>query len=391
LDSYANTRGMEACGLTEGRRVVALVSIRHEEVIIDVIAGGVLAFSRTATFAAAGGDGGTSEAKKPGRSAGETDATSTGPGSVETITIEVVRSLHNYEGMEGHEPVEEILVAGTSDADAGLVDALAQRCKLPCRRLDPEHALGVTSKDGEYGAGALTAFGLAISAQDQAQWPFDFLHPKRLPVARNVRRLQAITVAAALLLLVGGVWGTYAILKHQRLTTIQQLRNELEPMVKNRPIYRDMRLRAKAVHDWTTDKREWLDHYAYLSTLLPDCSEVYVTSISSGPGGTLHLSVQARSGDVLARLDKRLRDAGYRLRPLAVTPSSDKYGYSFQSSLELTLPAKMKVDLTQAKAPDRPGDDVSMNPPRAGAAAASSASRSGGAVGGTKTGGRKQP
>jgi Tfp pilus assembly PilM family ATPase len=383
LDSYANARGVEACGLKEGRRVVALVSIRQVEVIIDVIAGGVLAFSRTAAFTGAQGGEGTVEAKTPARP---------GEGGVTTIAIEVVRSLHNYEGIEGHEPVEEILVAGAGEAHAGLVEGLAQRCQLPCRRLNPVSVFGVASKDGDYGAGALTALGLALSAQDAVAWPFDFLHPKRLPVARNVRQLQTIAVASALLLLVGGVWGTYAILKHQRLTAIQQLKNELEPMLKNRPVYRDMRLRAKAVHDWAADKREWLDHYAFLSTLLPDCSEVYVTSISSGPGGVLHLSVQARSGEVLAQVDKRLRDAGYRLRPLAVTPSSDKYGYSFQSSLELTIPPKMKLDLVSAKAPERPGDDVSMGPGSSGGPGSAGAPRSGRAAGGGRSmGGRKQP
>ena len=391
LDPYANARAVEACGQKEGRRVFALVSVRHEEVSIDVIVGGALAFSRTANCAPANGGEGASDAKKQGRPSGEAAVVTASPGSAETIAIEVVRSLHNYEGMEGHETIEEILVAGATEAHAGLVEGLAQRCQLPCRRLDPITALGVHSKDGDYGAGALTAFGLALSAQDSVAWPFDFLHPKRLPIALNVRRLQATIIGAAVLLLAVGVWGTFAILRHQRLAAMQQVKNELEPLLKNRPIYRDMRLRAKGVHDWSQDKREWLDHYAYLSTILPDCSEVYVTSISSGPGGVLHLSVQARSGDVLAQLDKRLREAGYRLRPLAVTPSSDKYGYAFQSSLELTIPAKMKLDLASAKAPERPSDDTSMGPGSSGGSGTTGALRSGRAGGGRSMGGRKQP
>jgi Tfp pilus assembly PilM family ATPase len=389
LDSYANTRGIEACGAANGRQAVAVVSVRQAEVIIDVIVGGALAFSRKAAFPQAGAEEVEVE-EKAGGANGEAKVAAGAAGYLESMTIEVVRSLHNYEGLEGHPPVEEILVTGASGPQAALVEALAERCKLPCRRLDPVSALGVTSGDGEFGAGALTAFGLALSALDQVQWPFDFLHPKRLPVARNVRRLQAMAAAAALLLLVGGGWGTFAWMKHGRQKEIQQLQTEYESAVKNRAVYRDMRSKAKTVHDWALEKREWLDHYAYLSTLLPDCSEVYVTSISSGQGGVLHLSVQARSGDVLARLDKRLRDAGYRLKPLAVTPSSDKYGYGFQSSLELTLPAKMKLDLAAAKAPERPGDDVSMNPPRAGAS--SSAPRASAPASATKSpGGRKQP
>jgi hypothetical protein len=93
----------------------------------------------------------------------------------------------------------------------------------------------------------------------------------------------------------------------------------------------------------------------------------------------LHVSIQARSGEILARIDKRLREAGYELKPLAITPCSDKYGYSFQSSLELTLPDKLKMDLAALKAPERPADDGSLDAsrPRPGAQSAATPGREG--------------
>ncbi len=350
LDSYANVRGLQACEPAGPPRTVALVTLRQEEVIIDVIAGGSLVFSRTAPLAPRGR--GEPVRTSPAEAQG---------GVIGTVTIETVRSLHNYEGLERHEPVEEILVVGAQGGEAAMVEALAQRCHLPCRLLDPAGALGLSVKDPEHGSGALTALGLALSAQDQTPWPFDFLHSKRPPAPRNRRREILIRAAVAGAVLLCVLWGIRAILIHQGVKIRNQLQAQINRTASNRQVYRDMRLRAKTVHDWVMDKREWLDHYAYLGELLPGCTEVYVTSISAGARGVLHLSIQARSGEILARIDKRLREAGYELKPLAITPCSDKYGYSFQSSLELTLPDKLKIDLAALKAPERPPDDGSLD------------------------------
>jgi hypothetical protein len=95
---------------------------------------------------------------------------------------------------------------------------------------------------------------------------------------------------------------------------------------------------------------------------MPPAEEVYITSFSASGQGVLRLSVQAKSGEILAKLDKQLRAAGYDVKPLAITPGADRYGYEFRSSVELVVPEKMKIDLTKVKAPARPADDASLDP-----------------------------
>lgn len=370
FQSYANTRGLQACWPDEGRGAVALVSLRQQEVIIDIIAGGQLLFSRTAALAR------SEEPGDPGRSTSEStggneetvslsepaDAMPDDPALIGLVRIEVVRSLHNYTGSDSHQPVETILVAGETKQAAALVETLAEACRLPCRGL-ASVPVGVPRAvpDGEVkAAGALTAVGLALSAQDETTWPFDFLHPKRPPAPRAWRRTAWIAGGAAAVVLLAGGWGLRAALIHQRQKTKEDLLAQLSKAAGNRAIYRDMRIRAKTVHDWIGDRREWLDQWAALSVLLPDCTEVYVSSITAGARGVLHISLQARSGEILAQVDKRLREAGYELRPPAVTPTSDRYGYSFQTSLELSLPAKLKQDWKALKTPPRPADDGSL-------------------------------
>jgi hypothetical protein len=123
-----------------------------------------------------------------------------------------------------------------------------------------------------------------------------------------------------------------------------------------------MRQQAATLQNWTRDGRNWLDQYAYLSAVLPPCEDLYITSLSVSGQGNIHLAVQARSGEILANLDRQLRAAGYDVKPLAITPGNDKYGYNFRSTVELIIPGKMKIDLAKTQTPPRPADDGSLDP-----------------------------
>ena len=108
-------------------------------------------------------------------------------------------------------------------------------------------------------------------------------------------------------------------------------------------------------------ERDWLEHYAYLTSVLPASDELYLTTLAVSGQSTVRMSVQARSGETLARLEKQLVAAGYVVKPIAITPGAYRFGYEFCSTVELTVPDKLKVDLHQVKPPPRPIDDVSMD------------------------------
>jgi len=357
FQSHANARGWQAGWPGGAGAAVALVSVRRREVIIDVVAGGEVLFSRTA------GLGRAHETDEvPGTPADLPAAAGEDPRLLEAIPTEVVRTLHNYQAGEGRQPVISIVVAGETSQAPALVAALAERCRLPCEMLAglPPSFHGVIPATISLPGESLTAIGLALAAHDQAPWPFNFLSPKRPPAARGWRRSSWVALAALVVLVLAGIWLVRGMLLDRRRATKAGLITQVDQAAHQRPLYRDMRVRAKGVHDWVGERKEWLDQWAALSALLPDPSQVYVTSIAAGSRGVLHVSLQARSGEILAQVDKRLREAGYDLRPPAITPSSDRYGYGFQTSLELTLPAKFKVDWKAMKIPPRPADDSSM-------------------------------
>jgi hypothetical protein len=169
-----------------------------------------------------------------------------------------------------------------------------------------------------------------------------------------------LAAAAAIVALLVSTVGLRQYLINQRKKLYSQINAQVLQEEKKRPIYRQMRVQADTIQGWMAEGRQWLEHYAYLSAILPPSEDIYVTSLTMSGKGLIRLSVQARSGDVLARLDKQLRAAGYEVKAGAISPGTDRYGYDFRSTVELTVPEKMKIDLTNARPPVRPPDDASL-------------------------------
>lgn len=366
LRAYANARCLQACAVAEGDQAVALVSLRPDEVNIDVMVGDALLFSRGAVVKLP--RDGAEAAVTPGGTALAPEEATAGDGGVslesfvEAATIEVVRTLHGYGGMAARSPVAKVVVAGVSGHEESVVQALSKRLSVPCALLDPAGAVGLDSGSRDAARGGLAAIGLALGHTDPEGLPFDFLAPKRPAVERDLRRIGILAGVAAMAALFLVLILVRSQLIQRRLAIQNTVKAELADAEKKRPIYRAMRLQAATVNDWLRGGRNWLDHYAYLSAILPPSEEVYVTSLNINPQGVIRLGVQARSGEILAKLDKHLRAAGYDIKPLAINPGADRFGYDFSSTVELSVPDKMTFDLTKVRPPARPVDDISLEP-----------------------------
>jgi type IV pilus assembly protein PilM len=357
--SYANARSLSACRVAEGGEGVALVSLRPDEVSVEVIAGDALLFSRGATMKQHAEAPETESAEPAEAQGGETPPPAT---YADAATIEVVRSLHSYGGMEPHVNVARVAVTGATGFEGEVVEILKNRISIPCSLLNPAEAMHLPEAAREDAAGSISAIGLALSASDPDGLPFDFLNPKRPPVQRDMRRIRilgGIAAAAATLILFFGARKHFI---DERLKVHGALQAELSKEEKNRPLYRRMRQQAAAIREWAGESQNWLEQYAYLSAVLPPSEEIYINSFAVGGPSTIRFAVQARNGETLAKLDKQLRAAGYNVKPLAITPTADKNGYNFRSMVELTLPSAMKIDLAKVNTPARPADDASLDP-----------------------------
>jgi type IV pilus assembly protein PilM len=226
--SYANARIVEACGIAQPHQPLALISLRPDEINVDVIADGALLFSRGATIHLPS-ETVLDESLAPRRTDDEIAAAAETPVApklqtyVEAAAIEAVRSLHSYSSLVPNRPVGRLVVTGATGDEEGVVDALRQRMNLPISVLDPIAALTLPEEAREHAEASLSAIGLALAANDPTGLPFDFLNPKRPPPQRNVRRLRVLMAAAALTALFVSTTAVRQYLLNQRKKLHRQL------------------------------------------------------------------------------------------------------------------------------------------------------------------------
>jgi hypothetical protein len=326
----------------------ALVAIKSEEVGIEILEGRSLLFSRGLPM--------------PSSKDTEPDQW------IRSATIEVVRTLHAFGGTPGRSAPESAFILGGTGLEDALSVALETRLGFKVPQVTLSRSQGLDSSEAAAVAGGFSCIGLALGATDPTGLEFDFLNPKRPTPPPDLRKIRLIVGATAVVALLVAVLGVRKTLISRREAILAALQTELTTGEKKRSVYRQMIQQAATLKTWSAEERDWLDHYAHLSAVLPPSEEVYLTSVAFGPNRAIRLGVQARNGEVLGKVDRLLRAAGYDVKPLAVTPGADRNGYNFRTTVELTVPSKLKFDLTKLTPPARPADDGSLENTRKGGA-----------------------
>jgi hypothetical protein len=333
----------------------ALVSLRPDEAIFDVLDSQFLVFSRGAAVKqperAAPPEMAPPEmppaedASGPVPSVESASLTAVPPSDaggeldfVNAVTIEIVRSLHSFEGSAHRGRITKVVVAGGTGREQTVVDSLRNRLAAPTTLLDPAAELGLQDADRIHAHGALAAFGLGLGVNDPEGLPFDFLNPKKPVIPGRYRRLQRLALAAAAAVVLMTTLGLRQHLIRKCRIEHDRVASELAREKKHQPAYQLMRAQIRSVRDWMQQQRHWLDHCAYLSEVFPSSRDVYLTSLSVSGRGAIRLAVQARNGEIIAQLDRQLRAAGYQVSPLAINPANDKFGYSFKTTVDLVIP-----------------------------------------------------
>jgi hypothetical protein len=327
LRPIGHTRFVRQSNALTADSAALVVGLRTDETTLDVIDREKLVFSRVATA--------TFPDHEQGRSA-----------FVQAVQIEAVRSLHGYGGT-----VRKVLLLGETGLEKEVGNALAAKLSIPAE-------FPILPDAQPESAGAAAACGLALAALDTEGLALDFENPKKPAVQRNTKRARALVALAAAVVLLLALVGTRMHLVKKRTAVKQQVQLELIDAEKKLPIYKRLKTQNKVVSGWMSEEQRWLDHLAYLSAVLPGADQIYVSAFTTTPQHLIRFSVQARTGELLAELDRKLREAGYEVKPLSITPANDRHGYHFRTTVELSIPKKMKPDLSKIKTPARPADDT---------------------------------
>lgn len=353
MRAHAQARCVEACGGVERDTRTSVIHVRPDELLIDVLAGCDLVFTRAVRLPAADAPGaeqnvGASPLKRSTRA--------------EQVAAEALRNLRSYEATQPRGKLSRVLVAGRTGVEAALASTLAHELGRVCQTLDVAASLSLPDEQRDAADDAVAAIGLAIGTLDRDGLPFDFLHPHEAPPKRDHRRLAAGLAAACFVGAVLLAYGARQNMLEPRRAALAEVTEQVRQLEDNQRFFRQAVREHETLEQWQQRRQPWADHLAYLSAILPPSDELYVTQLATATSGAMRIGVQARDTETLSQLDRALRSAGYQPRPMAVTPGNDRHGYPFRATLELTPPRDtLDVDLADHQPPARPEDDASLD------------------------------
>ena len=336
LRPLASFRALKACVPEINGDAVALVSVRRHEVDVDILIDGRLVFSRELSV----------NLEEP-----EDVTDAAGQDCIMQAAKEIIRCLHSYEGSEAFKPLEHLYVAGGTGLEDNLCDIIRSQTDIDCKRMPPPTGVRLPKKRETEATRALTALGLALSFVDERGLAVNFLAPKRPVLRRNQGRtkwLLSIVILQALFVLLFGARSKLAEEYEVKLSGANGLISTYNTLAKQeKDIGRWTRKNADAIRSWHGANRHWLEHIAFLSSVIPQCDQIYLLKMNmrSGKTGVISFQVQVRDSEVLHSFEKKLRNLGYIVKPVSFTPVNDKYGYKFRATFELTLPGRFPVNL----------------------------------------------
>ena len=336
LRPLASFRALKACVPEINGDAVALISVRRHEVDVDILIDGRLVFSRELSV----------NLEEP-----EDVTDAAGQDCIMQAAKEIIRCLHSYEGSEAFKPLEHLYVAGGTGLEDNLCDIIRSQTDIDCKRMPPPTGVRLPKKRETEATRALTALGLALGFVDERGLAVNFLAPKRPVLRRNQGRakwLLSVVVLQALFVFLFGARSKLAEEYEVKLSGANGLISTYSILAKReKDIGRWTRKNADSIRSWHGANRHWLEHVAFLSSVMPQCDQIYLLKINmrSAKTGVISFQVQVRDSDVLHSFEKKLRNLGYIVKPVSFTPVNDKNGYKFRATFDLTLPGRFPLDL----------------------------------------------
>ena len=353
LRPLASFRTLKACVDEISYEAVALISVRRHEVDVDILVDSRLVFSRELSVNLNPVDNSTETAKQD---------------SIQQTAKEIIRCLHSHEGSMAFKPIQRLYIAGGTGLEDNLRGIIHDRIGEDCKIMPPPTAIPLPKGKEANATRALTSLGLAIGFVDDGGLALNFLDPKRPIIRRNqgrTRWLLSIVALQALFVFLFGVRSKMASEFENKLTGAGGLTLTHSTLAKReKDSWRWTRKNADSIRNWHGANRRWLEHMAFLSSVIPQCDQIYLLKLNmrSGKTGFITFQVQVRDSQVLHSLEKKLRHLGYIVNPVSFTPANDKYGYKFRATFELTLPSRFPVNLLHHQKtnalPARLQDDV---------------------------------
>ena len=185
---------------------------------------------------------------------------------------EIRRNLAIHANQNPDAPVKAIYLA-EPDSPGGLRERMQSALGMPVHAFEP--LVGLSVLDGPQGGLAGPAGLLALKAESAAL-PINFTQPRQPKPPRDPGKsmLAIVGIAAAVLLILGGVYG-YLMLSSKSALLAQKQRDKNALDDNLRMIDPDLK-RLKALDDWAATDVNWLDELYDMTARVPDVNKIRV-------------------------------------------------------------------------------------------------------------------
>ncbi|MGV2340847.1 MAG UNVERIFIED_CONTAM: hypothetical protein LVR18_44990 [Planctomycetaceae bacterium] len=249
--------------------------------------------------------------------------------------------------MLGDQPIRRLLLIGDPQATAAVSDQVASRLGgATVERIDASESLVALPAGSP--VSAVDTASLAGALLSRTATPVeivDFVSPRKAPEKRDLRRVKVLAAALAAVVLFGGiyVWRQNRIAALQRQKSVialenNDLREKLEAGSKDLEY-------AEKIGRWVNRDIEWLDEFARLRDIMPGTDRLFIDNVTfaaipQNGVGAIRLEAWAKTEADINELTRRLREAGYGVKPFDtdLRPAAVSQEYQVRVQLEVVLP-----------------------------------------------------
>ncbi len=238
-----------------------------------------------------------------------------------TLRSELSRARMSASEIIGDQKIRRILLLGSPEVTSHVSDQLSSRFDgATIDRIDPSSSIFQGTVPASVSSACLVALAGAVQGGSGSIQTIDFVNPRKTPVKRDRRReLTLAGVLGGVLLVAGGYY--------YRETKVTELRDRKAIIDAENTEYReayqagekDLDI-AQKVQRWVDRDLEWLDEMIRLKSYFPPADRMYIDNVSMMPVpqngvGSIRLEALAKSDADINELARRLREAGYQVRP----------------------------------------------------------------------------
>lgn len=271
----------------------------------------------------------------------------TSPDSIErTIRAELSRARLSAAEALGEHKIGRMILVGAPEFTAAVTDQITARVEgARLERIDPSAVFISGAVPADVSAADMVALAGAAAAGIETRSPaVDLINPRRAPEKKDMRRTWVLLGALSAVLL-------FAAVHMWRKREMDRLDGALTALNRSNTETRDTvqagipeTERAARVQDWVDRDIRWLDEMTKLKAILPGTDRMFVDNltfqvIQRNGIGTIKLEGFAKSEQDINDLARRLRDAGYGLKPYEPEfRASAAQDYGVKIVLEISLP-----------------------------------------------------